>query len=165
MKKLLQPLIILNILSIMLAIFLFVPLDSKFQFHSTKDEISVTIHSQATTGADVRVVNGKNTLREYAEEYNFNISNFDEMDIQGNTPYKNISDPASIGNIIVYGKIIGVGTESSPNFEITHYKISNFSSDKYISLSLLAIIFLPLIILTDIFYIIKLIIKKNCPRR
>ncbi|MNW36419.1 hypothetical protein D3C74_134320 [compost metagenome] len=58
----------------------------------------------------------------------------DDIELKGDTPYKNVVDPAKIGDLTVYGEFNGVtdryketGYGDIPVFEVKYYSLQNYN--------------------------------------
>lgn len=134
-----------------------------------KDDIKLHVYAQATTGAPQRI--SKSDLARLKEKVKDTYPNVDSTDIEleGDTPFCHVADPAYIGNFTVYGKVIGTTkNETTGENTVAILKVSYWDMPMFKSLILKdSITRLSIILLLPIFFVALIILyskPKNTDR-
>lgn len=90
-----------------------------------KDDIKLHVYSQATTGAPQKISEGDLAiLKERVKDTYPNIKSTD-IELEGDTPFHHVDDPAYVGEFTVYGKVIGTTlNETSRENTVAILKVS-----------------------------------------
>lgn len=90
-----------------------------------KDDIKLHVYAQATTGAPQKISKSDLAiLKEKIKDTYPNIKSTD-IELEGDTPFRHVDDPAFIGEFTVYGKVIGTTlNETSRENTVAVLKVS-----------------------------------------
>ncbi|MGG5741466.1 MULTISPECIES: transposase [Bacillus cereus group] len=90
-----------------------------------KDDIKLHVYAQATTGAPQKISKSDLAiLKEKIKDTYPNIKSTD-IELEGDTPFRHVDDPAYIGEFTVYGKVIGTTlNETSRENTVAVLKVS-----------------------------------------
>ncbi|KMN42112.1 hypothetical protein [Bacillus sp. LK2] len=90
-----------------------------------KDDIKLHVYAQATTGAPQKISKSDLAiLKEKIKDTYPNVKSTD-IELEGDTPFHHVDDPASIGEFTVYGKVIGTTlNETSRENTVAVLKVS-----------------------------------------
>lgn len=135
-----------------------------------KDDIKLHVYSQATTGAPQKISQSDLAiLKEKIKDTYPNVKSTD-IELEGDTPFHHVDDPAYIGEFTVYGKVIGTTlNETSRENTVAVLKVSYwdmpmfwylFHYDSYITKVTLYIL-LPIFLIALVISIISFIPKNN----
>ncbi|HDR7851133.1 TPA: transposase [Bacillus toyonensis] len=115
-----------------------------------KDDIKLQVYAQATTGAPQKISKSDLViLKEKIKDTYPNVKSTD-IELEGDTPFGHVDDPAYIGEFIVYGKVIGTTiNETSRENTVAVLKVSYwdmpmirylFYEDSIVRLSLIVLL-------------------------
>ncbi|WP_242218182.1 transposase [Bacillus cereus group sp. BfR-BA-01380] len=135
-----------------------------------KDDIKLHVYAQATTGAPQKISKSDLAiLKKKIKDTYPNVKSTD-IELEGDTPFHHVDDPAYIGEFTVYGKVIGTTlNETSRENTVAVLKVSYwdmpmlwylFHYDSYITKVTLYVL-LPIFLLALVFSIISLLPKNN----
>ncbi|PFM61384.1 transposase [Bacillus cereus] len=90
-----------------------------------KDDIKLHVYAQATTGAPQKISKSDLAiLKEKIKDTYPNVKSTD-IELEGDTPFHHVDDPAYIGEFTVYGKVIGTTlNETSGENTVAVLKVS-----------------------------------------
>ncbi|WP_028402237.1 hypothetical protein [Ectobacillus panaciterrae] len=78
-----------------------------------KDDIKLHVYGQATTGSPQRISESDLArLKEKIKDTYPNVNSTD-IELEGDTPFRHVADPAYIGDFTVYGKVIGTARNAT----------------------------------------------------
>lgn len=135
-----------------------------------KDDIKLHVYAQATTRAPQRI--SESDLAILKEKVKDTYPNVDSRDIEleGDTPFDHVADPAYTGDFTVYGKVIGTApNETIVENTVAVLKVSYwdmpmfwylFNYDSYITKVTLYIL-LPIFLIALVLNIISFIPKNS----